>query len=246
MKMNKQIKNLLGAIFAAWGFGVFILTLLLFIPAFWTTLLIKEPDRTRVFMNMVRAWMAIFLPLSGIRVSIKGKEHFGDQENYVVVCNHNSLADVLLSSPGIPGANKTIAKIELARIPIFGIMYNRGSVLLDRKSETSRKESYNAMKQVLAMGMHMCIYPEGTRNKTDQPLKTFQNGAFLLSMETGKKIMPAIITGTRAVLPTNKSFYFWPGKLTLRFLEPIDPHDFSGYAALKEHVHEVMWKALSK
>jgi len=99
------------------------------------------------------------------------------------------------------------------------------------------------MKDVLNMGIHMCIYPEGTRNKTDQPLKSFHDGAFRLSMETEKKIIPAIIRGTREMLPTNKTLYFWPGKISMQFLEPIDPNDFNDLSALKEHVYNTMLHA---
>src|SRR6185436_5631575 len=103
---------------------------------------------------------------------------FKNGENYIVVCNHNSFMDVPLTTPFIPGPNKTIAKIEMAKIPLFGLIYQRGSVLVDRKNEESRKNSYIKMKDVLQMGMHMCIYPEGTRNKTTAPLQPFHNGAF--------------------------------------------------------------------
>ncbi len=86
------------------------------------------------------------------------------------------------------------------------MIYRTGSILVDRKSEASRKESYSAMKKVLEMGLHMCIYPEGTRNKTDQPLKSFHDGAFRLSLDTGKAILPAVIFHTRKVLPADRSF----------------------------------------
>jgi 1-acyl-sn-glycerol-3-phosphate acyltransferase len=46
------------------------------------------------------------------------------------------------------------------------MMYRTGSILVDRKSETSRRDSFAKMKEALDMGLHMCIYPEGTRNKT--------------------------------------------------------------------------------
>ena len=97
--------------------------------------------------------MTIFYPLAFIRVKISGHENFKPNENYIVVCNHNSMMDVPITSPGIPGANKTIAKIELSRTPLFGIIYKRGSVLIDRKNESSRKDSYNKMKWVLEQGM---------------------------------------------------------------------------------------------
>ena len=190
--------------------------------------------------------MAVFFTLSGVRLRILGRDHFKKGENYIVVCNHNSMMDVPLSSPGIPGANKTIAKIEMAKVPVFSIIYKRGSVLLDRKSDASRRESYMAMKSVLEQGMHMCIYPEGTRNKSENPLKPFQDGAFRLSFDTGKKIIPSIIRGTRKMLPHNKTFFFWPGKVSMEFLPAIDPKDFASAGEMKEFVFNLMWERLEK
>jgi 1-acyl-sn-glycerol-3-phosphate acyltransferase len=165
--------------------------------------------------------MRIFFFLSGIRMSIKGKNNFKKGDNYIVVCNHNSLMDVPLTTPFIPGANKTIAKIEMAKIPLFGLIYQRGSVLVDRKSEESRKNSFVKMKEVLNLGLHMCIYPEGTRNKTNQPLQPFHNGAFKLAIDSGRAILPAVIFNTAKVLPADKSFFFWPVKIRMHFLEPV-------------------------
>lgn len=230
----------MGALFTIYGGIIFISSMLLFTPVMWATRFIKEPKRTEVFIHLCRIWMAIFFPLTGIRTKIYGKEHFKKGENYIVTCNHNSLVDILISSPGIPGANKTIAKIELSRIPLFGLIYKRGSILIDRNKEASRKDSYLNMREVLASGMHMCIYPEGTRNKTNKPLKSFHDGAFRLAFDTGKSIIPAIIKGSKEILPHNKTFYFWPGKMELKFLAPVSPSGFVDYTAMKEHVFEVM------
>lgn len=165
--------------------------------------------------------MKSFFVFSGISRIIKGKENFIKGENYIVVCNHNSFIDVPLSSVAIPGANKTIAKVEMSKIPVFGMIYKRGSVLVNRKNEESRRTSYTRMKEVLAMGLHMCIYPEGTRNKTSEPLQRFHDGAFKLAVETGKSIMPAIILHTKKVLPTDKVFFVWPQKIEMHFLSPV-------------------------
>ena len=245
-RLINMFKNILGRVFTIWGGLVFIGTMLIFIVPIWATGILPEPKRTGWVIRFCRMWMAFFFPLSGIRLKIKGRSHFKNGENYVVVCNHNSLMDVPLSSPGIPGANKTIAKIEMSKTPLFGIIYKRGSVLLDRKNDDSRKSSYVEMKNVLSQGMHMCIYPEGTRNKTNDPLKSFHDGAFKLSYETGKKIIPCLIRGTRTMLPFDKTFYFWPGKASMEFLSPVDPSDFPDVATLKKHVFDLMWTELSK
>jgi 1-acyl-sn-glycerol-3-phosphate acyltransferase len=165
--------------------------------------------------------MTIFFFLSGLRISIKGRQNFAKGQNYIVISNHNSFMDVPLTTPFIPGANKTIAKKELAAIPFFGLIYKRGSILVDRKSEQSRKNSFLEMKEVLRLGMHMCIYPEGTRNKSNQPLQPFHNGAFKLAIDTGKPILPTLIFNTAKVLPAGKVFYFWPVKVHMHFLPPV-------------------------
>ena len=237
------LKNILGRIFALWAMLTFIATMLIILLPTWAMGLFPEPKRTRMFISLSRIWMGVWLPLAGIRLVIKGKEKFAKGENYVVVCNHNSFMDVPVTSPGIPGANKTIAKIEMAKIPLFGIIYRRGSVLVDRKSEESRLKSYAYMKRVLDMGLHMCIYPEGTRNKTNKPLKEFKDGAFRLAIETKKAIVPAVLFNTKKVLPQHKTFYFWPSKIEMHFLDPIPTDEFTkeDVKQLREHVHELMW-----
>ncbi len=234
-----MVKNILGKIFATWALIVFLVTMLIFFIPIWAVGLWKEPKRTRLFQIISRIWMSIFLFLSGIRIQLKGKDHFKKGQNYIVVCNHNSFMDVPLTTPFIPGPNKTIAKIEMAKIPLFGLIYQRGSVLVDRKNEESRKNSYIKMKDVLQMGMHMCIYPEGTRNKTIAPLQPFHNGAFRLAIDTGKEILPAVIFNTAKALPHGKGFFFWPVKIRMEFLEPIQPGSLS-LDQLKEKTHQVM------
>jgi 1-acyl-sn-glycerol-3-phosphate acyltransferase len=203
------------------------------------TYLLPDPKSTALFIRIARLWMNVWLWLVGCPVKIKGRENFAAGETYIVVFNHNSLLDVPLSCPYIPGPNKTIAKTSFAKIPLFGWYYRKGSVLVDRKSETSRRQSFEEMKQVLRTGMHMCIYPEGTRNRTSEPLKKFYDGAFKLSAETKKAIIPALIFNTKKALPVHKSFYFLPHKLDMHFLPPVDPGSMTS-EQLKDKVFTIM------
>jgi 1-acyl-sn-glycerol-3-phosphate acyltransferase len=233
------IKNILGRIFALWAMIVFVTTILLVYLLILALGLWKEPRRSYLMHGIFRIWMNVFLFLTGSRLKVRGDENFQRGENYVIVFNHNSMMDILVSTPFMPGANKTIAKIEMSKIPIFGLVYKRGSVLVDRKNEESRKESYLNMRQVLEMGLHMVIYPEGTRNKTNQPLQHFHNGAFRLSMDSGKSILPGLIFNSTKAMP-RKTFFFWPTKMELHYLPPISPKNFSSINDLKQHVFEVM------
>jgi len=233
------IKNILGRVFALWAMIVFVSTLIIvFFPMLFIGLW-PEPKRSFMMHAIFHSWMRIFFFLTGLRLKVKGQENFKKGENYIVVFNHNSLMDVPVSVPFMPGANKTIAKIEMANIPVFGLVYKRGSVIVDRKNEESRKASYVKMKEVLDMGLHMCIYPEGTRNKTNQPLQRFHDGAFRLSLDSGKAILPALIFNTTRVLP-RKFFFFWPSKIELHYLKPVSPNDFESTDKVREHVFNVM------
>lgn len=239
--VNQQIlKNLLFKILALWALIVFIITLLTVVLLIWAIGLYDEPKRTQLFTNISKIWMSVFFFLTGCGLKVRGKENFIKGKKYIVTCNHNSFMDVPVATPFIPGANKTIAKAEMAKIPLFGLIYKRGSVLVDRNDKKSRQDSFRKMKNVLELGMHMCIYPEGTRNKTDLPLKEFHDGAFKLAVETSTPIIPALIFNTKKILPPGKMFYFHPAKMEIHFLQPVNISNGDDYKILKEKIYKLM------
>jgi 1-acyl-sn-glycerol-3-phosphate acyltransferase len=203
------------------------------------TYLLPDPKGQDLFIKISRLWMYVWLHLVGCPLIIKGKEYFKKGTAYIVTCNHNSMLDIPLSCPFIPGANKTIAKTSFAKVPLFGWFYRKGAVLVDRKSEISRRKSFEEMKRVLALGMHMSVYPEGTRNRTDEPMKKFYDGAFKLAVDTQTAIIPAVIFNTKKALPVNKSFFFIPHRLQMHFLEPV-PVDSLTTEQLRDKVFGIM------
>lgn len=225
--MLSFLKNIFARIWAVWGITWFVVTMFIILIPVLITGLFKEPRKSDWFWRVSNFWMQLFLPFVGCPLRVIGKEQFTKNKQFVVVCNHNSLLDVPLSSPFIPGANRTIAKKDFMKVPFFNLIYKRGSVLVDRKSEASRRESFTKMKEALASGFHVCIYPEGTRNKSGNPLQPFKDGAFRLAVETGTPVIPAVMFNTAKALPATKSFYFLPRKLYMHFLPPVFPGEMS-------------------
>ena len=90
------------------------------------------------------------------------------------------------------------------------------------------------------MGLHMCLYPEGTRNLSEQPLKSFHDGAFRLAIDSGKAIIPSLIFNTRKVLPASKPFFLLPHKMEMHFLPPIPAQPGETTSSLKEKVYRIM------
>jgi len=233
-------KNIFARFWALWGLVSFVVTfLIIFLPSMMSHLFKDEKKGQAFFIGVSRWWMNIWLVMVGCRVKVDGRENFKAGENYVIVFNHNALLDVPLSAPYVKAANKTIAKASFAKVPVFGWFYKKGSILLDRKNEQSRVRSFEAMKNVLAKGMHMCIYPEGTRNRTSEPLKPFYDGAFKLAVDTKKEVIPCVIVGTRSAMPVNKFFYLFPTRLQMHFLPAVSSQNIA-VKELKEKVFTMM------
>jgi 1-acyl-sn-glycerol-3-phosphate acyltransferase len=240
------LKNIFARIWALWGLITFVLSFLIIVwPSMLSYLYKNEKEGQIFFIKVSRIWMSIWLHLIGCPVKIIGKENFKKDKNYVVVFNHNAFLDVPLSAPFIPGGNKTIAKDSFAKVPIFAWFYKRGGIMVNRKDEKSRVRSYEEMKTVLQKGIHMCLYPEGTRNRTEKPLKEFYDGAFKLAVDAGKEIIPCIIIGTKKAMPIHKTFYLMPTKLKMIFLPEVSSANIDA-KTLNKKVYDIMYDAYTK
>jgi 1-acyl-sn-glycerol-3-phosphate acyltransferase len=240
----KLVKNILGGIYLTYALLVFLATMLLVLLPIWVISFFPEPRQARALHIVFVIWMGVYMPLVFCPVFRKGKENFKKGENYVVVINHNSQADIPVSSPWIPGPNKTLAKVEMSRVPLFGMIYRSGSILLDRKSMNSRQESMQKMQDTLEMGIHLCLYPEGTRNKTDKPLQPFYDGAFVTAIKAQKAVIPGIIFNTSKIAPVHKKFWARPMPVHIHFLQPIPTAGMTldDVPTLKEYTHNIMEK----
>jgi 1-acyl-sn-glycerol-3-phosphate acyltransferase len=234
------IKDIFARLWAFWGLITFVITFLIFFLPSMLSHLFKDYKKGQdYFIAVSRLWISIWLPIVGCPLKVKGKENFIEGESYIVLFNHNAFLDVPLSAPYIPAGNKTIAKDSFTKVPIFGWFYKRGAILVDRKNERSRVKSYEQMKKVLAANIHMCIYPEGTRNRTAEPLKQFYDGAFKLAVDTQKDIIPTLILNTKKAMPIHKTFYLLPTPLQMHFLPAVSAKNISA-KDLKEKVFNIM------
>lgn len=242
----KILKEIFGRIWALWGLLLFVATMFIALIFFLPCAILPEPKKAFWHKSVSKIWMTVYLNLIGCPLKIYNKEVFKKGENYIVICNHNSLIDIPVTTPFLPNPNKTIAKNSFAKVPFFGWIYAWGSILVDRKSLKSKSESFDSMVKVL-MDWHidMVIYPEGTRNKSDKPLGKFYDGAFKLAEKTGKNILPSVLLNARKVLPASKPFFLMPHKLEIHFL-PVIIAQGKDFRQLKEESYQTMYTFLEK
>lgn len=111
--------------------------------------------------------------------------------------------------------------MEMSRVPLFGLIYKTGSILVNRTSDGSRRDSFAKMQETLDQGTNLCLYPEGTRNKTSQPMQSFFDGAFVIAIKSQKPVVPGLIFNTGEILPGKEKFWMRPLPVRIHFLEPI-------------------------
>ncbi len=134
--------------------------------------------------------------LAGIKIREVGKENIKPGRNYIFMSNHVSNLDPPIEIPRIQARCSVLVKKELFRVPIFGTGMKMGQLVpVDRSNREAAIESVREGVAVLRQGLHMFIYPEGTRS-ADGKLLPFKKGPFHLAMESGVPVLPMTILGT--------------------------------------------------
>lgn len=202
-------------------------------------------DRQRWYVGRTfRLCAAAALRLNPLwRVELHGRLPEDRRGPYVVVCNHVSLADVVIVG-SLPWETKWVSKIAIFRIPLMGFMMRlAGDVPVRRRDEESRAEAYRSLKAWVERGASVLIFPEGTRSKTGEMLP-FRNGAFRLAVETGTPVLPMAVHGTREAIEKG-SLVFGRADARLAILDPVPVEAFGpeGVEALRDDVRERIRRA---
>ncbi len=157
--------------------------------------------------------------------------------------NHVSNLDPPIEIPRIHERCSVLVKKELFRVPILGTGMRLAKLVpVDRSNREAAIESVREGVAVLRTGLHMLIYPEGTRSP-DGKLLPFKKGPFHLAIESGVPVLPMTILGTYEAWPKHR-FALRPGTVTVVYHPAIDPRNYADRDALMEAVRESIASAL--
>ena len=239
-----MISKLLQPIYSAWVILTFLASLLAAFPVMFVIGLWDKVWARKTIWYIVHYWSIGWLFCLGMPMRRFGK-HPGSNK-YVYVANHISYLDTVLIYAAIPYYFRTLAKKEMARIPVFGYVYKQIAILVDRSSTESRAKSMRLMWRVLKRECNIAVFPEGTFNETEKPLKEFYDGAFRLAINTQTAILPMLFPDTVHRWHYNTILGLQPGKNRVVYLDPVptDGMTMDDLPALKEAVHRQMEAAL--
>lgn len=156
--------------------------------------------RMDVYDQRIDEWSRRLTKLAEIELEVRGGEHLRSDEAFVVMSNHQSHYDVVVLFRVLERRVRMVAKKELYRVPVFaGAMRAAGFIEVDRSNRRQALEALSNAKEALAKGTSIWIAPEGTRSESGE-LGPFKKGGFYLALETGARILPVTLDGTRDVL----------------------------------------------
>lgn len=196
-------------------------TAILFIPWCWITGNVMPLYRGTRFM------LRSSCRLAGVRFHVEGLERIPRDRACIFMSNHVSNLDPPALISLIPGRTSAFLKRSLMKIPVVGTGFKQGEFIpVDRSGNVSdAKESVAAAERVLAKGVHITTFVEGTRSP-DGRLLPFKKGPFFLAMNTKAPVVPVSIHGTEKMLGKG-SLRIRPGVAYVTFHKAVDPAGFA-------------------
>ncbi len=181
--------------------------------------------------------------VAGVKVKVVGLGSLDPAATYIFMSNHVSNLDPPILVPVIPRRTSVLVKKELFRVPILSRAMRLASLVpVERSNRDAAIASLRAASAVLARGIPMTIFVEGTRS-LDGRLLPFKKGPFYLAMESGAPVVPVTIVGTHHILPKRR-FSIRAGTATVVFHPPLNPQQFSDRDALLAAVRDSIESAL--
>lgn len=203
-----------------------------------------DPNR-RLLQQYACLWSTVYVGLNPFwSVTVDGLEHVDRRKTYVIVSNHQSLADILVIFRTFLHF-KWVSKKSMFKVPLLGWnMTLNGYVAIARGDAASREKCMADCRRWLAKGSSVLFFPEGTRSP-DGILRPFKPGAFRLAVETGTDILPMVIRGSREAIPKHSLFLDRHAHMHLQVLPPISVAK-TAPAQLQEETQRLMREVFEK
>jgi 1-acyl-sn-glycerol-3-phosphate acyltransferase len=180
------------------------------------------------FLYRFSMWIAaVGVRMAGIRIQSEGLENVPRDRPCIFMANHVSNLDPPVLLPLVPGRTAVFVKSALMKIPFIGMgMRMGGFVPVERRGgRDDARESIERAAKVLASGVHITAFPEGTRSRTGK-LLPFKKGPFYLAQQTGAPIIPVSIHGTETMMRKG-SLRIFPGVAHICLHPPLLAADFT-------------------
>ncbi|MGN0323087.1 MAG: lysophospholipid acyltransferase family protein [Oliverpabstia sp.] len=185
----------------------------------------KDISSLRIIQTVFR----FILWLTGVKVTVIGEENVPKDQPVLYIGNHRSFFDILLTYTRCPGLTGYVAKAEMEKIPLLSNwMRYLHCLFLDRKDIKKGLQTIKEGIEKIKSGISICIFPEGTRNRSESDLELmeFHEGSFKLATRTGCPIIPIALNNTVSIF--EKQFpKIRKTHVVIEYCKPIYPAELS-------------------
>ena len=167
----------------------------------------NKPLKDRSSLAIVNWAFRWVLRLAGVRLHVKGEENVPLDTPVLYVGNHRSYFDIVITYCRVPRLTGYVAKKEMRLIPLLNVwMYNLHCLFLDRRDIKQGLKIILAAIEKAKAGISICIFPEGTRNRTGEPFLPFHEGSFKVAEKANIPVLPMTLVNTGAILEDHFPF----------------------------------------
>ncbi len=199
-----------------------------------------------MILRLCMLWADIWFPMIFVLIRKIFEAPHDETKQYIFVSNHISYLDSAVLVKAYRQHVRPLGKVEMAKLPVFGFIYRKAIVTVDRSSSNNRAESIRILKSIISKGISVMVFPEGTFNMTNKPLKEFYDGAFRLAIETQTPVKPVLFLDTYSRMNYKSIFSMTPGKCRIVYLKeiPVNGLTIEDVLTLKQKVYELMEEKL--
>jgi 1-acyl-sn-glycerol-3-phosphate acyltransferase len=233
-------------VYSIYAFIVFIALMLVIFPFVIIASFFGRIKGGNMILRLCMLWADLWFLLIFIVVKRIYEAPHDKSKQYIFVSNHISYLDAPVLVKAYRQPFRPLGKAELSTIPIFGFIYRKAIVTVDRSSAENRAASLRILGSVIKRGISVMVFPEGTFNIANQPLKEFYDGAFRLAIETQTAIKPVLFLDTYNRMNYKSVFIMTPGRCRIVYMEevPVESLSSEDVQELKEKVYAIMEKKL--
>ena len=160
--------------------------------------------------------------LCGVQVQVTGMENLPDGATSpaILLVKHQSTLETFLLPTLMPHPLAYVFKKELLQVPFFGWAMGRLDMIhIDRNQRTQAFSKVVAQgKKLLARGVWIIMFPEGTRMARGHK-GAYKSGGTRLAIETGAPVIPIAVTSAKCW--PRKAFIKSPGTVHVSIGVPI-------------------------
>ena len=237
------LKNIFRIFWRAWFYGWVFFSILAALPLL--IILISNDKFYKTFFKVAILWGETILFVMGFKPVVTSEEEIIPDKSYMYISNHTSLVDVMLMLAVMKNPAVFVGKKELIKLPVFGYVFRKTSIYVDRSNEKSRREVYVRAQEKLNRGLSIVIFPEGLVPHEDVILSEFKNGAFRLAIEHQIPIIPMTFYDCKKRFSWT-FFSGWPGNMRVKihkFLQT-DRLTLEDMENLKQQAYNIIYNEL--